>query len=99
MLTLLGFVAGWAEGWLASGRTDLVVAWEDSPSDRDKLATWITIQGPVAWGQLTVWETGEVTLEAMDVGSGDLIISESTRVDSTELVGQMIGRLVAACEG
>lgn len=53
----------------------------------------------MAWGQLTVWETGEVMLEAMDVGSGDLIISESTRVDSTELVGQLIRRLLAACEG
>lgn len=87
-------------GRLAGVRSDdLTVAWEDSPRDRHNLATWITIQGPVAWGQLTVGETGEVVLEAMDVGSGDLIISESTRVDSTELVGQLIRRLVAACEG
>jgi hypothetical protein len=99
MLTLLGFVSGWAEGWLASGRTDLTIAWEESPSDRDKLATWITVQGPAAWGQLTVWETGEVALEAMEVDSGDLIISENAQVDSTELVGRLIRKLVAACEG
>lgn len=99
MLTLLGFVAGWAEGWLASGRADLSVTWEDSPKDRDKLATWVTIQGPVAWGQLTVWDTGEVAIEAMNVESGELIISENAQVDSTELVGQLIRKLVAACEG
>ena len=42
---------------------------------------------------------GEVMLEAMDVRSGALLISESLRADSTELVGQQIRRLVAACAG
>jgi hypothetical protein len=97
MLTLLSFLAGWAEGWIASGRPDVAVSWEQSADDRPKQAAWIMVQGPAAWGQLTVWESGEVSVEAMGAETGDIVMSENLDVKNEQDLLGVIRRLVAAC--
>ena len=98
MLTLLSFLAGWAEGWTASGRPDVSISWEQSADGRPKQAAWMSVQGPAAWGQLTVWESGEVAVEAMSVETGELVLSEQLAVASDYELLAIIRRLVAACE-
>jgi hypothetical protein len=98
MLTLLSFLTGWAEGWIASGRPDMAVSWERSPQDRPKQSACVAVQGPAAWGQLTVWESGEVTVEAMSTESGALMLSEHLSVTSDEELLTIVRRFVATCE-
>ncbi len=98
MSTLLTFLAGWAEGWIASARPDITVTWEEGPANRDKRATWMAVQGPAAWGQITVWESGEVAVEAMSVDTGKLLFSEHSVVSGVEGLSPLIRKLVATCE-
>ena len=98
MLTWLSFLAGWVEGWTASGRPDLSIGWERSDDGRPKQAAWMSVQGPAAWGQLTVWESGEVAVEAMSVEAGELVLSEQLTVESEYELSAVIRRLVAVCE-
>lgn len=58
----------------------------------------MSVQGPAAWGQLTVWESGEVAVEAMSVETGELVLSEQLAVASDYELLAIIRRLVAACE-
>ena len=58
----------------------------------------MSVQGPAAWGQLTVWESGEVAVEAMSVEAGELVLSEQLTVESEYELSAVIRRLVAVCE-
>lgn len=98
MITLLSFLVGWAEGWTASGRPDISVSWEQSPADRDKRSAWMAVQGPAAWGQITVWETGEVALEAISTEHGEVVLSDHLTVSGEEQLAGAIRRLIAGCE-
>lgn len=91
-------LTGWAEGWISSGRPDVTVTWERSPSDRDKQATWLLMQGPAAWGQITLWDSGEMAVEAMDVNTGAVVLSEHISEGDEEVVLRNIRRLLTACE-
>jgi hypothetical protein len=97
LVSLLTFAEGWAEGWLAAGRGDTTVRWERSPDDRPKRAVWVSVQGNAAWGQLTVWESGEVHVEAMDTETGVLVLSDDRFVGTAAALSAELRSLVARC--
>ena len=49
-------------GWAAKG---LDVTLSDSPTDRDKRSSWVTVHGPAGEGVLIVWDSGEAEEETL----------------------------------
>lgn len=98
MLDLIAFLAGWAEGLSYRENLELTVRWEESDRGLPKRSAWVSIEGPSAWGQLTVWESGEVMIEAMAPGSGDLLLSEAHPAIDAEELNELLRRLVRSCE-
>jgi hypothetical protein len=54
----------------------LTIEYQESPVDRPKRSAWIVVHGPVAVGQLTLWETGECDIEAERTFDGETLRQE-----------------------
>ena len=98
MLTLLYFLAGWVEGWTASGRTSPSMTVTMGDESLPKRSAWAIIEGQNVMAQLTLWETGESEVEAYHSDTGESLFRQSTQVSTVEELRSLIRKLVAVCE-
>ncbi len=77
---LLARVAEWTA---RLDRPAVEATFTEGPADRDKRAVWTQLAGPAAHGQLTLWDSGEVEVEAYAPESLRLVLSVSDVVNWT----------------
>ncbi|MGH2706890.1 MAG: immunity protein TriTu family protein [Actinomycetota bacterium] len=98
MLVLLYFLAGWVEGWTASGRTSPSMTITMGDENLPKRSAWAAIEGEEVMAQLTVWETGECEAEAYRIDPGEAVLRESAQISSVEELHSLLRKVVAVCE-
>lgn len=84
--------------WNASGRESPTVSLQLG-SGNPKRSAWLIVEGEIASGQLTVWESGECDLEAYLVDGGEDVLLEHRELSSLDELEHACCQLVAACEG
>jgi hypothetical protein len=98
MHVLLYFLAGWVEGWTASGRTSPSMTITMGDENLPKRSAWTRIEGNAVSAQLTLWETGECEAEAYRIDTGDAVLRESAQVSSVDELNSLLRKVVALCE-
>lgn len=98
MLTLLDVVLAWHVGWTAGARTQPSIELTIGDVDRSKRSIWLTLQGDEVSGQLTVWDSGEMDLEAYRNVDSSAVLRESRQVDTPTEVLRAIEEVVRACQ-
>lgn len=94
MNTLISYIAGWTAGYNAAAPAVQV---EFHQRGGPKPSAWIMIEGPVNAGQLTVWNTGEVEVEAYAISTSERVHAESVQLTSEGELGHRLEQLASIC--
>ncbi len=96
MLGLLFYMGGWVDGWMASTDSQIILRFEMGPDDRPKRSAWMSIETSACLGHVTVWESGEVDAEVVEVASGASIRAISRVVGSPSELAATIREVISA---
>ena len=80
-------------------RPSVTADFTHGPDNRPKRAAWAMVEGPAAAGQLTVWESGEVEVEAFDPATSEPVLAESLVVHAEHELDVLLSWLLSTCAG
>jgi hypothetical protein len=96
-IPFLDELRAWHDSYVADGgRRGISVEWNDDLHE-PKRAAWIVARGRSAWGQLTLWESGECETEAVgtpNIGEPSTILLRSRVFSDPSLVAAVADDLV-----
>ena len=75
---LLSYLASWLRDY--EGPPDVMIGLERGGDPSECELGWLTGDGPAAFGNLTVWETGDVAVELYDSETAEAVLLSRGRV-------------------
>jgi hypothetical protein len=89
------------ESWFRGERDDLIASGYAISMHRgsglaDKRSAWVEIESPRAAGQIIVWDSGEVDIEAVAKRDGATLLAETRTVETRAELEDAARTLVAA---
>jgi hypothetical protein len=59
--------------------------------------SWLTVEGPAAFGHLTLWESGIVAVEIYEVASAETLLRSRLQVTSMAELASQLSAFVEGC--
>ena len=90
-------LVAWFAGW-DQGSSALRLELHQGPTNRDKRAAWLGAESSQTLGSLTVWDTGELEVEVVDVQSETRIRVVSGVVTTADDLHGQLARFIEAAQ-
>jgi len=94
---LLSYLASWLRDY--QGPPDVMIGLERGGDPSECQLGWLTADGPSAFGNLTVWETGDVAVELYDRDTAEAVLLSRGRVNGWSELAPFVSRFVSVCAG
>ena len=97
-MSYLDFVAGWWAGWSLNRESVVAVELRVGSPKHAKRSSSLAAESCHTLGALTVWETGELEAEVMDLTTQTRTHVDSTVLESHEDFAHHLAKFIRACE-
>lgn len=94
MLNHLDFLAGWIEGWRLDRDSVVALEFLAGRQNVDKRSASVAAESPTKLGSLTVWESGELEAEVIDLATQDRTFVLSHILEGPQDFGDRLSRFV-----
>lgn len=92
---LLSYLDRWLVDY--SGPPELVMGLERGSEQAECAVGWLTVEGPAAFGHLTLWDSGDVAIEVYDGNTAEFLLRSRGRVSTIAGLVAHLCVLVAGC--
>ena len=89
-----GYLEMWARDY--AGPPELMVSAASGAAMSEYETSWLTVEGPAAFGHLTLWGSGDVAVEIYEGASAETLLRSRFQVAS---IAELAGHLSAFVEG
>lgn len=85
----------WARDY--AGPAELMVSAESGSEMSECATSWVTVEGPAAFGHLTLWESGELAVEIYEIATAEPLLRSRFRIASIAELADHLSALVEGC--
>ena len=90
-----GYLEKWARDY--AGPPELMVSAASGAEMSECETSWLTVEGPAAFGHLTLWESGDVAMEIYEVASAETLLRSRSQVASIAELAAHLSVFVEGC--
>jgi hypothetical protein len=90
-----GYLEMWARDY--AGPPELMVSAARGAATSECETSWLTVEGPAAFGHLTLWESGIVAVEIYEVASAETLLRSRLQVTSMAELASQLSAFVEVC--
>lgn len=94
VLSLIDFAAGWVSGWQQGRESSVALDFVAGRDDVPKRSASIAAESPKKLGSLTLWESGEIEIEVVELLSQERSLAISKVVSGPHELSDALARLV-----
>lgn len=85
MIDFVSYIGAWADGWNAAEPSSPILQFSsNSHLNYGKRAAWLLVENTHLIAQITIWDTGECKLEAVDTTTQESILREHRDLHTLE---------------
>lgn len=97
-MNYVDFLQGWWAGWILNRDSPVAIDLRVGSPNVAKQACTLGAESSTKLGAFTIWDTGELESEVMDMDTQERTLVDSVTVNDAEDLSHFLARFVHACE-